>query len=385
MQSILWTLTLYGLLWSTGKNHNDDSTYVDASYIDPSSSSNSYSNHHSGISTNDFIYRQSYQLDLSSTPVPVSFPRNTTDLQTDKSCHVSTGKSTKASFDTWIQKFNSQFEKINFIDIINNDDDDTDDDDDSDDQDQDNDDGHSSMLSMLSLRRKQLQQRQSSSSSSSSLRFVTTTFRSNDDKNSIHHRRKRHSKVTLSSVVTSAIQKHRPSESIFRVGRGGSSMSDGTTMIPNDSPTRMLSQWLLAAYQSQVGRNLIVSAIVTLVFEAMIGHILEFLKIVMQTSSSSNTDISYVQVVRSITAEKGILGLWDGFCPWGIVQAVCKGAVFGLAHATALQTLKPLAEQKYIPMALALTLAGGIGGGFQGYILSPTLLLKTRVMTVRLF
>ena len=146
-----------------------------------------------------------------------------------------------------------------------------------------------------------------------------------------------------------------------------------------------MSQWLILAYQSQVGRNLIVSAIVTLVFEAMIGHILEFLKIVMQTSSSvTSNDISYLQVIRTITAEKGILGLWDGFCPWGIVQAVCKGAVFGLAHSTALQTLKPLAEQNYIPMALALTLAGGIGGGFQGYILSPTLLLKTRVMTVSL-
>lgn len=36
-------------------------------------------------------------------------------------------------------------------------------------------------------------------------------------------------------------------------------------------------------------------------------------------------------------------------------------------------------------MTLALTLAGGIGGGFQGYVLSPTLLLKTRVMTNPVF
>jgi hypothetical protein len=195
------------------------------------------------------------------------------------------------------------------------------------------------------------------------------------------HRRKRHAKVRTSATSVfltcsdNQIPK-RPNESIFRVGRGGS--SDGSIIHP---PT-WISQWIDAAYQSQVGRNLIVSAIVTLVFEAMIGHILEFLKIVMQTSSNSSAGITYLQVIRTITADKGILGLWDGFCPWGIVQAVCKGAVFGLAHATALQTLKPLAEQKYIPMALALTLAGGIGGGFQGYILSPTLLLKTRVMTV---
>lgn len=36
-------------------------------------------------------------------------------------------------------------------------------------------------------------------------------------------------------------------------------------------------------------------------------------------------------------------------------------------------------------MQLALTLAGGIGGGFQGYVLSPTLLMKTRVMTNPVF
>lgn len=36
-------------------------------------------------------------------------------------------------------------------------------------------------------------------------------------------------------------------------------------------------------------------------------------------------------------------------------------------------------------MALAQTLGGGIGGGFQGYVLSPLLLLKTRVMTNAVF
>lgn len=47
--------------------------------------------------------------------------------------------------------------------------------------------------------------------------------------------------------------------------------------------------------------------------------------------------------------------------------------------------LVPAAENGKMPMAFALTLAGGIGGGFQGYVLSPTLLLKTRVMTNTVF
>jgi len=38
-----------------------------------------------------------------------------------------------------------------------------------------------------------------------------------------------------------------------------------------------------------------------------------------------------------------------------------------------------------MPELMALTLAGGIAGGFQGYVLSPTLLLKTRVMTNPVF
>jgi hypothetical protein len=133
---------------------------------------------------------------------------------------------------------------------------------------------------------------------------------------------------------------------------------------------------------AEVVKRLAVAAFVTLIFEGMIGHILEFLKIVMQTSEVA---LSYAEVIKGITASKGITGLWDGFCPWGIVQAVSKGAVFGLAHATAMGVLVPLAEEGKIPMQAALTLAGGIGGGFQGYVLSPTLLLKTRVMTNPVF
>ena len=88
---------------------------------------------------------------------------------------------------------------------------------------------------------------------------------------------------------------------------------------------------------------------------------------------------------KLITSEKGISGIWDGFVPWGVVQAVFKGGVFGLAHAIALSLLLPIADQGRLPHQLALTLAGGIGGGFQGYVLSPTLLLKTRVMTNPVF
>lgn len=126
-----------------------------------------------------------------------------------------------------------------------------------------------------------------------------------------------------------------------------------------------------------MAQKLIVTAVVTLIFEGMIGHILEFLKIVMQTSSTST---SYMKVIQDITTSKGIFGLWDGFVPWGIVQALSKGAVFGLAHAITLKFLQP-----YLPNSIAQTIAGGVGGGFQGYVLSPTLLLKTRVMTNEVF
>jgi hypothetical protein len=102
----------------------------------------------------------------------------------------------------------------------------------------------------------------------------------------------------------------------------------------------------------------------------------------MQTAPES---VTYLDIARTITAAKGIAGLWDGFFPWGVVQAVFKGSVFGLAHATASNILLPLVDQGQMTLPLALTLAGGIGGGLQGYVLSPTLLLKTRVMTDPVF
>ena len=133
---------------------------------------------------------------------------------------------------------------------------------------------------------------------------------------------------------------------------------------------------------SEVLKRLFVSALVTLLFEASMGHIFEFIKIAMQTSPTKTT---YGAVIRDITAEKGWGGLWDGFVPWGVVQAVSKGAVFGMAHSMATHLLMPLSDTGVLPTMLVLTLAGGIGGGVQGYVLSPLLLLKTRVMTNPVF
>jgi hypothetical protein len=138
----------------------------------------------------------------------------------------------------------------------------------------------------------------------------------------------------------------------------------------------------LVPKNQEFARRLVVAALVTLMYEGALGHLLEFVKIVMQTSPAGTT---YGDVLRLITEEKGLAGIWDGFVPWGIVQSVAKGGVFGLAHAMALQYLKPLADNGTLPRQLALTMAGGIAGGFQGFVLSPTLLLKTRVMTNPIF
>jgi len=62
-----------------------------------------------------------------------------------------------------------------------------------------------------------------------------------------------------------------------------------------------------------------------------------------------------------------------------------RGSVFGLAQAAALNSLQPLVKDGYFSAGTANIVAGGIGGGFQGFVLSPTLLLKTRVMTNPIF
>jgi Mitochondrial carrier protein len=297
--------------------------------IDPVYSSSSSSS----SSSSEFIFRQSFHVDLSASSLLND------GIKTTQQAVVSTHDSSAS---------NDDFD---------------DDDDDS------NDDGHSSMLSTTTLRQRMRALRKIGGDS--------PCRKIDMQRPGIVHTDQRMCEQTSSRFIN--MSSTNTWKSILRV-RGGATTTDGDVRDKDDA-THWITHMIVLALQSQVGRNLLVSALVTVIFEGCIGHILEFLKIVMQTAPNDTT--TYLQVIRTITAEKGIAGLWDGFCPWGIVQAVCKGAVFGLAHASALQTLKPLAEQGFIPMALALTLAGGIGGGFQGYVLSPTLLLKTRVMTVR--
>ena len=51
---------------------------------------------------------------------------------------------------------------------------------------------------------------------------------------------------------------------------------------------------------------------VTLLLEVCGGHPLEMLKIRKQTAFQ----FSYVQLAKQMTANKGIVGLLDGFLPW---------------------------------------------------------------------
>ena len=66
-------------------------------------------------------------------------------------------------------------------------------------------------------------------------------------------------------------------------------------------------------------------------------------------------------------------------------EKVSKGAVFSFAHAATRKALDPLVKSKTLHPSVAEVLSGGIGGGFQGLVLSPLLLLKTRVMTDPVF
>lgn len=210
---------------------------------------------------------------------------------------------------------------------------------DDDDDDDDDDDGHSSMLSNASVRRAR-----------ASANGVPTGSpeRSVEESGPFIHSTPPHSQTSFFAK-----------SSVLSI-RGGAAADLG----------------------SEFAKRLLVSAIVTLCYEALLGHFLEFVKIVMQTSPPGTT---YLDIIELITQEKGIAGIYDGFVPWGVVQAVFKGGVFGLAYSMASSLLRPLVKEGMIPKQMALTLAGGIGGGFQGYVLSPTLLLKTRVMTNPIF
>jgi hypothetical protein len=117
---------------------------------------------------------------------------------------------------------------------------------------------------------------------------------------------------------------------------------------------------------------------VTVAFEAFMGgHPLEFMKIAKQTSTKT-----YPEILRSITAERGMLGLLDGFVPWGLLQCIAKGAVFSWGQAQAMSVLH---GNTVLSEHATTILTGGLGGFAQGVVMSPLLLLKTRVMTDPVF
>merc|ERR1711988_900347 len=110
-------------------------------------------------------------------------------------------------------------------------------------------------------------------------------------------------------------------------------------------------------------------------FELTCGHYMEVLKIAKQTS-----DLSYAGITRNMIGTKGMVGILDGFFPWGTLQALCKGGAFGLGHSASKRTLQDMGAFDKFPRGAEI-LSGGIGGMIQGVVMSPVLLLKTRVIT----
>jgi len=223
---------------------------------------------------------------------------------------------------------------------------------DEEDDDDDDNDGHNMMLSNVSMRRSFDQGTQPNDTHSP----ISQRTREN-----LESRRNKAAPVRSSKLSLVKSPKKR-SKHAFLTLRGGAAVN-----IPG---------------AEEFAKRLLVAALVTLLYEGSIGHLLEFVKIVMQTSPPGTT---YADVLRTITADKGLVGIYDGFIPWGVIQSIGKGGVFGLARAVALSFLLPMVDSGQLSQLVALTLAGGIAGGFQGYVLSPTLLLKTRVMTNPIF
>lgn len=150
-------------------------------------------------------------------------------------------------------------------------------------------------------------------------------------------------------------------------------------VMQSSSPPAVAAQPAFLAPSAMVGvsqtespiAKFVISGSATWVFELVVGHYMEFLKIAKQTS-----DRTYLQITRSMVEKKGLSGVLDGFFPWGSLQAIAKGAVFGAGQAASRRVLDGM-----VPDSVAEIASGGIGGGFQGLVLSPLLLLKTRVMT----
>lgn len=117
--------------------------------------------------------------------------------------------------------------------------------------------------------------------------------------------------------------------------------------------------------------KLLISGSVAWTFELLGGHYIEVLKIAKQTS-----DLSYMQITKNMVQTKGWSGVLDGYFPWGSIQCFAKGATLGFGQALGRKLL-----DGHVSDSTAETLSGGIGGGFQGFVMSPILLLKTRVIT----
>lgn len=120
-------------------------------------------------------------------------------------------------------------------------------------------------------------------------------------------------------------------------------------------------------------KKFFVSGTVAWSFELVIGHYLEAQKIAKQATGDS-----YIKLTRNMV-NKGIVGVWDGFFPWGSIQCFVKGAAFGAGQTAALNLFNKI---EFLSPFWAETLSGGAGGFFQGLAMSPLLLLKTRVITM---
>eukprot|EP01029_Cantina_marsupialis_P018857 TRINITY_DN4365_c1_g1_i1.p1 TRINITY_DN4365_c1_g1~~TRINITY_DN4365_c1_g1_i1.p1 ORF type:complete len:311 (-),score=81.00 TRINITY_DN4365_c1_g1_i1:523-1455(-) len=115
----------------------------------------------------------------------------------------------------------------------------------------------------------------------------------------------------------------------------------------------------------------VISGALSFWFELGFGYPAEFMKIAKQT-----TTVSYPNILKRAVSQKGIVGLLDGFFPWGSIYAVLKGAMFGVGHSISKNCLDGRIHDSFAEIA-----AGGMGGYVQGLSLSPVMLLKTRVMT----
>ena len=106
----------------------------------------------------------------------------------------------------------------------------------------------------------------------------------------------------------------------------------------------------------------LISGSVSWTFELLIGHFMEFLKIAKQTSNKS-----YAAITADMIRHKGILGVLDGYFPWGSLQCFVKGASFGWGQAAGLNLMRQYSDCNEFT---AEVLSGGVGGGVQGLVMS---------------